>query len=113
MPPDDVALLAAELLIDEQPGDRIYELTGPQVYTPQDVADAFGKVLGKRVTVQVTPREEWANVLASIGFSEDGIKNFIAMTDAVIDGRTEPEEEGTIAVKGNTTLDAYVNANLT
>ncbi|HEY3985020.1 NmrA family NAD(P)-binding protein [Cedecea sp.] len=56
----DIAALAAELLAQPEPGTRIVELEGPQRYSPQLAAEAFSQVLGRPVTAEAVPRENWA-----------------------------------------------------
>ena len=47
-----------------------------------------------------------------LGFSEDGLRNFIEMTEAVIAGKALPEKNGTIIVRGKTTLEQYLEGAL-
>ncbi|UYQ93825.1 NmrA family NAD(P)-binding protein [Chitinophaga horti] len=106
--PEDVAALAARLLVEEQNEDAVYELQSAQTYTPQDVANAYSQVLGKQITVQHVPREGWADVLKGAGFSPNAIENFVDMTQAVLDGKTQASTEGVIPVTAQTDLLNYV-----
>ncbi|WP_295122922.1 hypothetical protein [uncultured Chitinophaga sp.] len=42
------------------------------------------------------------------GFSRDDVKNFVEMTVAVIDGKTQPDPQGVTQVKGVITLEACI-----
>jgi uncharacterized protein YbjT (DUF2867 family) len=107
--PEDVGRLAAEILLSAPDKNSLYELEGPKAYSAADVANAFSKELGKTVRVEHIARRHWERTLKEEGMPEDGIKNFIEMTEAVIDGRATPEGEGTIPAKGTTTLQQYIH----
>ena len=66
----DVGRVAAELLQEDWSGKRIVELEGPRRVSPNDVAAAFSKLLGRPVRMQAVPRETWSEL-----FSSQGMKN--------------------------------------
>lgn len=103
--PMDVADLAATVLLEKD--EKTYELEGPATYSSDDVAAAFSEALGMPVKTQQIPREQWDSTLADAGFSPDGIKNFIEMTETVVDGRARPEGTHT-TVTGRTTLQEFI-----
>jgi uncharacterized protein YbjT (DUF2867 family) len=107
--PEDVGRLAAEILLSAADKNNIYELEGPKAYSAADVANVFSEELGKTVRVEHIERRQWERTLKEEGMPADGIKNFIEMTEAVIDGRATPEGEGTVPVKGTTTLQQYIH----
>ncbi|MDR6805901.1 uncharacterized protein YbjT (DUF2867 family) [Dyadobacter sp. BE34] len=106
--PSDVGHFAAEVLTNGDHDMTIYELYGPRSYSSADVAKAFGEVLGKEVKAQQIPRKDWDKTLDSIGFSADGVRNFIEMTEAVISGKSMPDSKGTVRAQADTTLEAYL-----
>ncbi|ACT92236.1 NmrA family NAD(P)-binding protein [Dyadobacter fermentans] len=110
--PSDVGHFAADVLLNDDRDRTIYEVSGPASYSSDDVAEAFEEVLGKKVKAQQIPRDQWAGTLQSIGFSKDGIRNFIEMTDAVISGKAGPQGNGTITAEMGTTLEAYLEQAL-
>ena len=55
------------LLEDHWSGRRIVELEGPHRITPNDIAVAFSKVLGRPVRAELVPRESWEALFASQG----------------------------------------------
>lgn len=110
--PADVAAFVADKMTENDPDGTIYELAGPDSYSSADVAAVFSKILNREVTAQETPRGEWNATLAGIGFSPDAIKNFIEMTEAVINGQAGPEGNGTISAVKNTTLSEYAEATV-
>jgi uncharacterized protein YbjT (DUF2867 family) len=106
--PEEVAAFVADVIQNEEEDGKIFELTGPAAYSSEDVAKAFSEALGKEVTAQQIPREQWENTLQEIGFSADGIRNFVEMTEAVINGKAKAEKNGTTQVKVKTTLKDYI-----
>lgn len=106
--PTDVGHFAAEILTNGDPDMTIYELYGPAAYSSADVAIAFSQVLDKKIEAQQIPRNQWENTLHSIGFSADGVRNFVEMTEAVISGKSSPDGKGTISAHTKTTLEEYL-----
>jgi uncharacterized protein YbjT (DUF2867 family) len=104
--PMDVASFVAEVLVKDNES-KIYEIVGPEKLSSDDVAVAFGEVLGKTVKAKQIPREEWDSTLQKIDFSPDARKNFIDMIQTVVDGRTDPENSGTTLVKLKTRISEY------
>jgi uncharacterized protein YbjT (DUF2867 family) len=104
--PMDVASFVAEVLVKDNES-KIYEIVGPEKLSSDDVAVAFGEVLGKTVKAKQIPREEWDPTLQKIDFSPDARKNFIDMIQTVVDGRTDPENSGTTLVKLKTRISEY------
>jgi uncharacterized protein YbjT (DUF2867 family) len=104
--PMDVASFVAEVLVKDNES-KIYEIVGPEKLSSDDVAAAFGEVLGKTVKAKQIPREEWDPTLQKIDFSPDARKNFIDMIQTVVDGRTDPENSGTTLVKLKTRISEY------
>ena len=51
-------------------GTRVVELEGPSRITPNDLADAFTRVIGKPVRAVPVPRESWSTL-----FRSQGMKN--------------------------------------
>ncbi|MET7258625.1 NmrA family NAD(P)-binding protein [Dyadobacter fermentans] len=106
--PADVGRFAAEVLTNGDSDMTIYELYGPRSYSSSDVAKAFGDVLGREVKAQQIPRKDWDKTLDSIGFSADGVRNFVEMTEAVISGKSMPDGKGTVRAQADTTLESYL-----
>jgi uncharacterized protein YbjT (DUF2867 family) len=89
--PPDVAEFLSDAMICKTKQERIYEIAGPQLYSSLDIAKIFGDFLNKNVSVQQVLPEEWESTLIQAGFSKDGAKNLMLMTQAVIDGKTKNE----------------------
>ncbi|SDF41937.1 Uncharacterized conserved protein YbjT, contains NAD(P)-binding and DUF2867 domains [Dyadobacter soli] len=110
--PADVGHFAAEVLLGDDRDGTIYELSGPASLSSAEVANAFSEVLNKEIKAQQIPRKQWDDTLRSIGFSADGVRNFVEMTEAVISGKSRPEGNGTITARADTTLQEYLETTL-
>jgi uncharacterized protein YbjT (DUF2867 family) len=109
--PTDVAAYAQDILTKDDDGSKIYELLGHD-YSPADVAQAFENVLGREVKAQQISRDQWEKTLREAGFSPDGIRNFVEMTELVVAGKTKPEANGTTILRAGTTLQEYIDKAL-
>lgn len=103
--PKDVAAFIAEVM-DAGAKRQISEMTGPELYTPLDIARIMGEALGREVAAVQVPREDWLPGLLQAGFSKSAAEYLMGMTEAVIEGKTgftmPPVQTGT-------TFAAYLN----
>jgi uncharacterized protein YbjT (DUF2867 family) len=89
--PSDVAAFIAEIIAGErEPRNifEIFEIAGPEPYSSDDIAKAFGNILDKTIVPVQIPRDEWHTTLERAGFSPSGAENLVMMTEAVINGKT-------------------------
>jgi len=56
--PEDIAAVAAAVLLDARHGGHAYELTGPEAVSPRRQAEAIGDALGESVRFHELNREE-------------------------------------------------------
>jgi NAD(P)H dehydrogenase (quinone) len=99
----DIGATAAELLQETWSGPRIVELEGPQRLSPNAVAAALGRTLGRAVTAAVIPRDQWEPM-----FRAHGMKNptpRAQMLDGFNEGWIEFEGCGILHRNGARTLD--------
>jgi NAD(P)H dehydrogenase (quinone) len=61
----DVGRTAAELLQETWTGRRIFELEGPHRVSPNDIAAAFSRILGRPVRIEAVLRESWEDLFKS------------------------------------------------
>jgi len=99
----DVGRTAARLLGDNFTGMRVIELRGPQDWSANDVAAAFGTVLGRKVETSFVPPEARAAVLAQGGVPSEVADALLGMYDGIASGRVE-HEEGTQQIRGSVAL---------
>jgi uncharacterized protein YbjT (DUF2867 family) len=103
---DDVGRAAAALLQESWQGKRVVELEGAQRVSPNALAAAFAKVLGKPVRAEVVPRDRWESI-----FRAQGMKNPLPrmqMIDGFNAGWIEFRDRGAHARKGSINIDQAI-----
>jgi uncharacterized protein YbjT (DUF2867 family) len=100
---DDVGRFAAEALLDPPRGRRILDLAGPQEYSPEDVAQMLGSLLGREVRVVNLPLSAAVATFMKAGFSADAAKLFEEMYVAANSGKLVFEKSGTEFKRGKIT----------
>lgn len=101
--PEDIELLAADLLTREPMPPPLSHIEGPQPYSANDVAQALSTVFQTRVSVQTIPTHDWVNTLRSAGFSQPAAESMAAMTRIVLDQLDSPRSPH----RGPTTVSEY------
>jgi len=104
----DIGLVAARLIREEWTGTRIVELEGPRRVSPNDLAAAFARALGRPVHAEIVPPETWDEL-----FRSQGMKNprpRIRMLDGFNAGWIDFPDGGANALKGATGADEVVAA---
>jgi uncharacterized protein YbjT (DUF2867 family) len=107
----DIGKTVAQALIDgPRGGVRVIELSGPQDLSPNDVAAAFSRILGKPVKVVEAPLDAVVPTFTSFGMSDNVAGLFREMYEAMARGliTTEPGEH----VRGTTPLETTLRALL-
>jgi len=99
----DIGELAAKLLGETSTGVRVVELEGPQRTSPNDIAAAFAKALGRDVVARIVPRSEWEARFVAQGMKHPTPR--MRMLDGFNEGWID--FEGT-SVKGVTGVDAVI-----
>ncbi len=107
--PKAVGEFAANLIKDKTLGSKTIELEGPKQYSTNDIATIFSEVLQQNIAVLPIPPEKWKEHLDNAGFSESAGKGLIKMTQAVIEGKTMPENN---TQKAGTTFYEYLNKEI-
>ena len=104
----DVGRIAADLLRETWTGQRIVELEAAERTTPNAIAAAFAKALGRPVRAQIAPRGEWEQA-----FRAQGMKNptpRMQMIDGFNEGWIDFKTQGANGRKGRVTIDEAVAA---
>lgn len=99
----DIGRIGAEHLLVGGRGREIVELAGPEEYSPDQVADALGQLLGKTVSAQQAPLSAVVPTLKSFGFSEEAANLFEEMYAAFAKGTIGYEHPESL-VRGTVTL---------
>jgi uncharacterized protein YbjT (DUF2867 family) len=104
--PEDLGTAAAERLVSGIDDVGVRSIEGPARLASQQVADIFARVLGRAVTLVVTPRDQWERTFRSLGFSAEAAQSYARMTGACIDqGFDAPDD----AWRGPTHFEAYLS----
>ncbi len=98
----DIGREAAKLLQESWTGRRVVELEGPRRLTPDEVANIFAEVLGRRVSMDTVPRETWEQLFKSQGMKNP--KPRIRMLDGFNEGWIEFENGEAGSRKGEVAL---------
>jgi len=107
----DIGQVVAQALIDGPRDVRVIELSGPRDLSPNDVAQAFSRLLGKPVKVVEAPLEAAVPTFTSFGASENIANLFREMYQCIAEGKLVPE--GRELVRGKTELETTLRALLT
>jgi len=103
----DVGRVAAELLQETWQGRRIVELEGSRL-TPNDLAAAFSRLLGRDVRMEEVARDSWETL-----FRSQGMKNptpRIQMLDGFNEGWIRFEADESSTRKGTVSLETVLKA---
>jgi uncharacterized protein YbjT (DUF2867 family) len=96
----DVGQVAAKLIQQDWTGTRVVELEGQSRVSPDDLASAFARVIGRPVRAVPVARKTWDGL-----FRSQGMKNpepRVRMLDGFNEGWIEFRNEGREAIKGST-----------
>jgi uncharacterized protein YbjT (DUF2867 family) len=105
---EDVGRTAAALLLDDWSGPRVVELEGPCRVSPNGLAEAFAKALGRPVKATIVPRDGWETL-----FREQGMRHPLPrmqMLDGFNAGWIDFPRQGESARKGIVTIDQAITA---
>jgi NAD(P)H dehydrogenase (quinone) len=104
----DVGRVAADLLGEDWTGARVVELEAGARTTPNAIAAAFAKALGKPVHAEIAPRSEWERT-----FRAQGMKNptpRMRMIDGFNEGWIDFKGHVADARKGQVTIEEAIAA---
>lgn len=100
----DVGGEVARLLVDGWAGKKVVELGSP--VSPDDLAAAMARVLGRPVRAQAVPRNQWARGLQAMGMPAGSTGPYEEMIDGFNSGWIAFGVPGTEPVAGTTPADA-------
>jgi uncharacterized protein YbjT (DUF2867 family) len=103
----DIGRAAARLLAEGGSGNRVIQLAGPREYSPNDVAAALGRVVGKPIVAQQHPEEAMGAGLLAAGMNPEWSRLFQELTHGINTGRVA-WEDGHAAWRGETDVEAVL-----
>jgi uncharacterized protein YbjT (DUF2867 family) len=107
----DIGTTAAKLLVEGGRGKRIVELAGPREYSPQDVAAALSRIVGRTVTAEQGPEEAMIGALTSAGLNGEWARLFQELTHGLNTGHVD-WEKGQPRVRGVTEIEVVLRGLL-
>ena len=106
----DVGRTAAALIRERWKGVRVIRLEGPERVSPNDIAAAFSKALGRPVRAEIVPHGEWDAIFRAQGMRHPLPR--IRMLDGFNEGWIDFPPDDPAVLKGRTGI-ADVIASLT
>ncbi len=76
---EDVARVAVKVLTEPGHEGATYELCGREILSPAEIAEIFGRALGRPVRAEVISRETWAARSREAGLGDYEIETLLAM----------------------------------
>lgn len=104
----DIGRRIAELLGENWSGVRIEELEAVRRITPNAIAAAFAKALGKPVKAAAVPRDKWETIFRGQGMANPLPR--MQMIDGFNEGWIYFRDKGAVARKGAVSIDEVVAA---
>jgi len=105
---EDIGRVAAEAMLENSEGVQIKELAGLP-YSPNDVTEAFSKVLGREVKAVAVPEEQWMEILQTFA-SRRNAEAFYEMVQGVNSDSITFETGNQI--EGKVTIEDYASRAL-
>lgn len=102
----DIGTLAAKLIQENWPSDRVVELEGPRRVSPNDLAGAFAKALGRPVRAEIVPRESWEVIFRGQGATNPYPR--IRMLDGFNQGWIDFTDGSGVRSKGSIDVDTVI-----
>lgn len=106
----DIAAAAVEALLDPTKPWDVLQVAGPKEYNAFEVAEAFGKALGKPIKVVTLPTEQMPEVMTGMGMKPKMAEAFRDFYDAMHMGRIELKDRPFYLYRGQETLEQFAAA---
>ncbi|WP_288376193.1 NmrA family NAD(P)-binding protein [uncultured Chryseobacterium sp.] len=101
----DIGHLASLLMQQALQGHRMIELSGPDVYSAEDVASVLSTLFEKQISVKVIPSEQYQSTYRQFGLTDAAAKLMAEMNEGFNNGHIRFEnKEGIEQIYGETTL---------
>ncbi|TGK49242.1 NmrA family transcriptional regulator [Leptospira kanakyensis] len=86
---DDLADLAFESLVTDKHRNKVYELTGPELLSFQDVILKIAETTNQSIPIEELPLDDYITTLKGFGLPEDALWLIDYLFRTVLDGRNE------------------------
>ncbi|RUU54044.1 NmrA family NAD(P)-binding protein [Mesorhizobium sp. M2C.T.Ca.TU.002.02.1.1] len=102
----DVGRTAAELLLENWSGHRVIELEAQLRVSPNQIAAAFAKALGRKVEARIVPRERWETIFREQGMRHPEMR--MRMLDGFNEGWIDFRDLHALKRQGRTGIDEAI-----
>ncbi|TIV23263.1 MAG: NmrA family transcriptional regulator [Mesorhizobium sp.] len=102
----DVGRTAAELLLEDWSGHRVIELEAQHRVSPNQIAAAFVKALGREVEARAVPRERWETIFREQGMRHPEMR--MRMLDGFNEGWIDFRDSHALRRQGRTGIDEAI-----
>jgi uncharacterized protein YbjT (DUF2867 family) len=111
---DDIAEIVTQSIIDTRHKNTLYEVTGPELLTFNDIADQLTDVLDKAVTFSFITPTEFSASMSAINVPEEVISMLNFLFTEVLDGRNQYITNGVEQALGRKpkSFKAFVESNM-
>lgn len=86
---DDLCELAFASLVTDKHKNKLYELTGPELFSFKDVFETIAEVTNQPISFEELPLDDYLVTLKSFGLPEDVLWLISYLFRTVLDGRNE------------------------
>jgi len=100
----DIGKAGADVLRQVWTSTRFIEVSGPEQYSPNDIARALSSALGRAVEAVAVPREKWTEFFIGQGMPEGRTEPRAEMVDGFNSGWIHFRVPGTEYIKGTISL---------
>ncbi|MBW8523753.1 NmrA family NAD(P)-binding protein [Chryseobacterium chendengshani] len=107
----DIGELAAYLMIKKNTA-KITSIEGPELYSPQNVADTLSEALKQDIKLKVIEEKDWFNTYISIGFSKEAAESYTNMTSISLREFQKNILQKVNLQKGKTTLKEFIEQQI-
>ncbi|MEI9403846.1 NmrA family NAD(P)-binding protein [Mesorhizobium argentiipisi] len=102
----DVGRTAAELLLEDWSGHRVIELEAQHRVSPNQIAVAFAKALGRKVETRIVPRERWETIFRDQGMRHPEMR--MRMLDGFNEGWIDFRDPNALRRQGRIGIDEAI-----
>jgi uncharacterized protein YbjT (DUF2867 family) len=102
----DIGRVAAQLLAETWTGRRVVELEGPRRVSPNDLAAAFSRLLGRDVRAQPVSRDTWESLFRAQGMQHPAPR--MQMLDGFNEGWIRFEASEAETMKGSVSVETVL-----
>ncbi len=110
---EDIADVAVETLLNPEKQNKLFEVTGPELLSFNDIATQFTDILGREIKFSTVSKAEFNNMMLAQDVPEDVLSLLNFLFTEVLDGRNEYVTHGVEEALGQpaTSFKEYIANN--